>query len=60
VAEGAQLQVLSLAVRARCKACTAEFEVPRFRFECPACGAGEVDVIQGQELYIDHFEAEGP
>ncbi len=60
VAEGAQLQVLSLAVRARCKACGTEFEVPRFRFQCPACGAGEVDVIQGQELYIDCFEAGPP
>jgi hydrogenase nickel incorporation protein HypA/HybF len=57
VAEGALLVVEPVAVRARCKACGVEFDVPRYRFECPACAGNEVDVIQGQELYIESFEA---
>lgn len=57
VAEGALLVVEPVAVRARCKACGVEFEVPRYRFECPACAGNEVEVIQGQELYIESFEA---
>ncbi|MBI5784403.1 MAG: hydrogenase maturation nickel metallochaperone HypA [Rhodocyclales bacterium] len=57
VAEGAQLKIEAVSVRARCKACATEFEVPRFRFECPGCGGGDVDVVQGQELYIESFEA---
>jgi hydrogenase nickel incorporation protein HypA/HybF len=57
VAEGAQLVVDEVAVRARCKGCGAEFEVPRYRFECPTCTGGDVDVIAGQELYIESFEA---
>lgn len=59
VAEGAELVVEQVAVRARCKACGVEFEVPRYRFECPGCGSGEVNVIAGQELYIESFEAAG-
>ena len=59
VADGAVLAIESMPVRARCKGCGTEFEVPDYRFECPACGGGEVEVIQGQELYIESFEAAG-
>ena len=57
IAEGASLKVEAVPVRARCKACATEFEVPRYRFECPGCGGGDVEVIQGQELYIESFDA---
>lgn len=57
VAEGAELAIEEVPVRARCKACGMEFEVPRFRFECPGCGGLDVEVIQGQELYIESFDA---
>ncbi|WP_018606878.1 hydrogenase maturation nickel metallochaperone HypA [Uliginosibacterium gangwonense] len=59
VAQGAELAIVALPVRACCKACLCEFEVPRFHFECPGCGGGDVDVIQGQELYIESFEVVG-
>lgn len=59
VADGAELIVDEVPVRTRCKACGREFDVPRYRFECPDCGGGDVDVIQGQELYIESFEATG-
>ncbi len=59
VADGAVLAIESMPVRARCKGCGTEFEVPDYRFECPACDGGDVDVIQGQELYIESFEAGG-
>jgi hydrogenase nickel incorporation protein HypA/HybF len=57
IAEGATLFIDAVPVRARCKACGTEFEVPRFRFECSGCGGGDVEVIQGQELYIESFDA---
>ena len=58
VAEGAELHIDIVGVRGRCRACATEFDVPRFRFECPNCGGNDVDVIQGQELYIESFEAD--
>ena len=59
LADGAELVIDEVAVRARCKTCGTEFEVPRFRFDCPGCGGGDVDVIAGQELYMESFDA-GP
>lgn len=56
VADGAELVVEEVPVRGRCRACGKEFEVPRYRFECPDCGGGDIEVIQGQELYIESFE----
>ncbi|MGE5466970.1 MAG: hydrogenase maturation nickel metallochaperone HypA [Ignavibacteria bacterium] len=60
VADGAELVIVEVPVRARCKACGTEFEVPRYRFDCPGCGGGDVDVIAGQELYMESFEAGPP
>lgn len=56
VAEGAELAVEVIPIRARCRSCNKEFDVPRFHFLCPTCGDGAVDVVQGQELYIESFE----
>jgi hydrogenase nickel incorporation protein HypA/HybF len=58
VAEGAELVIDLLAVRGRCRACKTEFDVPRYRFICPSCDGTDIEVIQGQELYIESFEAE--
>lgn len=58
VAEGAELVIDVLGVRGRCRGCSSEFEVQRYRFECPNCAGSDIEVIQGQELYIESFEAD--
>ena len=58
IAEGAELVIDVIGVRGRCRACATEFDVPRFRFECPNCAGNDIEVIQGQELYIESFEAD--
>jgi hydrogenase nickel incorporation protein HypA/HybF len=58
IAEGARLDINDLAVRAHCKACATAFDVPNYRFECPACGSSDADVVQGRELFIESFEGE--
>lgn len=60
VADGALLAIESVPVRGRCRGCGEEFEVVEYRFQCPACGGSDVEVIQGQELYIESLEATGP
>jgi hydrogenase nickel incorporation protein HypA/HybF len=61
VAEGAELIIDVVEVRGRCRVCRQEFDIPRFRFECPACGGNDIEVTQGQELYIESFDADsGP
>ncbi|MBI4983866.1 MAG: hydrogenase maturation nickel metallochaperone HypA [Rhodocyclales bacterium] len=59
LADGAELVVDEVGVRGRCKDCGSEFDVPRFRFECPTCGGTRVEVTRGQELYIENFEGSG-
>lgn len=56
LAEGAQLLIEQVPVRARCRRCETEFEVERYRFDCPHCGSGDVAVTGGQELFIESFE----
>ena len=62
IADGALLAIEEMPVRARCKRCGTEFEVANYRFACAACGAGDVEVTQGQELYIESIEVtdDGP
>ena len=57
VAEGAELVIDPIEVKGRCRACGCEFVVPRFRFECPGCSGRDVEVIAGQELYVESLEA---
>lgn len=59
VAEGAELVIDMLGVRGRCRTCAAEFAVANYHFVCPTCAGSDIEVIQGQELYIESFEADG-
>ena len=59
IADGAELVIDEIGVRGRCRACAHAFAVPRYRFVCPACGGSDIEVIAGQELYIESFEADG-
>ena len=58
-AEGARLDIEEVVVEARCRACGRTYEVQRFRFECPACGSVEADVLKGRELEIESFDGHG-
>lgn len=58
VADGAELVIDVIGVRGRCRACATEFDVPRYHFVCPECAGKDIEVIQGQELYIESFEAD--
>jgi hydrogenase nickel incorporation protein HypA/HybF len=57
VADGAKLIIDVVGVRGRCRDCATEFGVPRYHFECPSCAGRDIEVIQGQEMYIESFEA---
>jgi hydrogenase nickel incorporation protein HypA/HybF len=60
VADGARLDIDEVQVRARCAKCGCEYDVPRYRFDCPDCGSPDADVLAGRELYIESFEAARP
>lgn len=56
VAEGAALEFEELPVRLRCRTCAHVFEPTDREWKCPTCGAPEVDIEGGRELYIKEME----
>jgi hydrogenase nickel incorporation protein HypA/HybF len=56
VAEGAELVVHTLPVKARCKECEASFYVWEYEFLCPDCESEELELLQGMELVVENME----
>ena len=56
VAEGAELVVQTLPVKARCKKCEGSFFVKEYQFLCPDCASEELEVLQGMELLVENIE----
>ena len=52
ILENAQRTIISIPGLVRCRSCSHEFESNDFFSECPACGAGPGDIIQGRELRV--------
>ncbi|MDR7554692.1 MAG: hydrogenase maturation nickel metallochaperone HypA [Armatimonadota bacterium] len=61
VLEGATLDIEEVPVRGRCGACAHEFVTEALVLRCPACGAGDVQVLAGRELELVALDvADGP
>lgn len=57
--QGAVLEIENRPIICRCQQCGLEIEIAdEYRFVCSGCGSGKVDIIQGQELYLDYYEGE--
>ena len=44
--------------RHRCRKCAHEFAIAEYRTECPQCGAGDTELISGNELEFAYLEIE--
>jgi hydrogenase nickel incorporation protein HypA/HybF len=55
--EGAELDIVEIAARARCGACGGEFTLADPVLLC-RCGAGALEVLSGQELRVRSVEVE--
>lgn len=53
---GAILQVEDIPLTAVCRDCEAEFEIQRFRFQCPLCQSPQVRVTAGDEFRLLDIE----
>ncbi|MEW6440741.1 MAG: hydrogenase maturation nickel metallochaperone HypA [bacterium] len=56
MAEGAELAIQTVPIRAKCKRCSQEFQVEEFRFVCPGCENVDLELLQGKELMIENIE----
>ena len=52
ILEDAKRTIISLPGLLRCRACSHEYESSDFFSECPECGAGPPEIIQGRELRV--------
>jgi hydrogenase nickel incorporation protein HypA/HybF len=51
--EDVELTLCQVALAARCRGCHVEFEVARFRFECPLCENRDVEIVRGESLVLE-------
>jgi len=59
LAEGAELAIERVPVRVVCRQCLTEQTLtPPFVFRCSACGALDVQFLQGRELQVESIEIE--
>ena len=53
---GAELDIEEIPVRARCKACEAEWTIEGPAFNCEKCDSGQIEILSGRELNIESIE----
>jgi len=58
VAAEAVLEIEQVPAMGLCHACGAEMDMSGLVAACPACGSKDIKLSSGQELYVDHIEAE--
>lgn len=58
MAAEAVLDIEEVPLMGVCHACGADLDMAEPVFACTACGSDDIKVTQGQELYIDHLEAD--
>jgi hydrogenase nickel incorporation protein HypA/HybF len=56
--ESAERVIVDVEVVGRCRACGDETRLAEFPLACGSCASLDVDVIQGEELYVESLELE--
>jgi hydrogenase nickel incorporation protein HypA/HybF len=56
LAEGAELQIESVPVVARCRPCGAESQLDCFPFQCRICDGFDLGIVTGEELEVESIE----
>jgi len=54
--ELAELIIEEIPLVIRCRSCAHQTGIDEALFLCPACGSPAIDIISGQELYIDSLD----
>lgn len=56
--EGAELRIEAVPARGVCRACGTESELESFPLVCGACGGFDLELLAGEELYVESLEME--
>jgi hydrogenase nickel incorporation protein HypA/HybF len=58
LAAEARLEIVSLPVKVKCRACSREFTPEQYVFTCPGCSSTDLNVLEGMDLFIEKIEFE--
>ena len=58
IAGEAELLIEIEPVQLGCENCRHKFMLRQLKYECPHCGSGRLEILQGKELYIKSIEGE--
>jgi len=58
IAEGATLAFTMIPPKAQCRGCGKTFELKEFEWTCPYCHGDSLEIIAGQELFVESIEVE--
>jgi hydrogenase nickel incorporation protein HypA/HybF len=56
--EGAQLVLEEVPATGMCRACGSESRLESFPLQCKACGGSDLEIVAGEELYVESLEME--
>jgi hydrogenase nickel incorporation protein HypA/HybF len=56
--EGAELALEEVPATGKCRACAAESRLNSFPLQCAACGGFDLEIVAGEELYVESLEME--
>jgi hydrogenase nickel incorporation protein HypA/HybF len=56
--EGAELALEEVPATGKCRACRAESQLKSFPLQCAACGGLDLEIVAGEELYVESLEME--
>ena len=57
-AEEAELEIEEVPATGSCNACGAESRLESFPLQCAACGGFDLEILEGEELYVESLEME--
>ena len=56
--EDAELEIEEIPATGKCRACGAESRLESFPLQCGDCGGFDLELIAGEELYVESLEME--
>jgi hydrogenase nickel incorporation protein HypA/HybF len=56
--EGAELEMEEVPATGSCRGCGAESRLREFPLQCGACGGFDLQVLEGEELFVESLELE--
>jgi hydrogenase nickel incorporation protein HypA/HybF len=56
--EGAELEMEEVPATGLCRACGEESRLEQFPLQCAACGGFDLQILEGEELYVESLELE--